>query len=218
MRRRPTWQMLQNMRSGKWSVRITGLSTWILPPVKQSIKLIRPTGVCAAFLRPPLLHGLAPGITYTRSKLHLLGIHDNDVSSLKVNRGYQVLLYDGDYLTGVSQVYNADNACLTSTSFNDMTSSVYVKEIMPPPAKPSNMLATGHSGLQLSPNPVHNEVRLISKDNLSGAVIQVYDVMGRKVLTATNTNNRINVSGLTPGVYSLTIISKGKVITSRFVK
>jgi hypothetical protein len=65
---------------------------------------------------------------------------------------------------------------------------------------------------------VGNELRLISKDTLTGAVIQVYNMMGRKVLTAINTNNRVNVSHLVPGVYSLTIISKGKLITSRFIK
>jgi hypothetical protein len=160
---------------------------------------------------------LAPG-TYTRSRLHLLGIIDNDISSLKVNSGYQVLLYDGDFLTGVSQAFNADNACLVSTSYNDMTSSIHIKEIMPPPAKPSDEQVPGHSGLKLSPNPVGNELRLISKDTLTGAVIQVYNVMGRKVLTAINTNNRLNVSHLSPGVYSLTIIIKGKRITSRFIK
>jgi hypothetical protein len=154
---------------------------------------------------------------YTLSELQGLGMTDNDISSIRTANNYQLQLYTEDNFAGTSQTFNAENACLVSTGFDNVATSLRIVQILPP-ARSSAATVNNHSGLQLSPNPVHNEVRLISKDNLTGAVIQVYDVMGRKVLTAINTNNRVNVSHLVPGVYSLTIISKGKLITSRFIK
>jgi hypothetical protein len=154
---------------------------------------------------------------YTLSELQSLGMTDNDVSSIKIANNYQLQLYTEDNWTGTSQVYNADNACLVSTGFNDVATSLRIIQIRPP-ARSAVASGADAGGLQLMPKPVHNEVRLVSKENLTGAVIQVYDVMGRKVLSAINTNNRLQVSHLPPGVYSLTIISKGKLITSRFIK
>jgi hypothetical protein len=155
---------------------------------------------------------LSPG-TYTLGQLQALGIANDDISSLKVNSGYQVQLYADDNFLGNSQTFGIDNPCLVTNGFNDAASSIKLFAVAP--VKPQAGLVTG---LQLYPNPVHNELRLRSEEDLTGALINVYDFSGRMLLSTRNTNNRLNVSQLSAGVYSVTIIKNGKIISGRFIK
>jgi len=72
--------------------------------------------------------------------------------------------------------------------------------------------------LQVYPNPVLNELRFRSTEDLTGALIKVYDFSGREVFQARNTNNRVNVTRLSAGVYTITVIRNGKIISGRFIK
>ncbi|MDF2189098.1 carbohydrate-binding protein [Paraflavitalea sp. CAU 1676] len=73
-------------------------------------------------------------------------------------------------------------------------------------------------GFELFPNPVKDELRINTGENLAGGLLRIYDVMGRLVLTATATTNRVNVAKLTPGVYTLLFTKEGKTTTRRFLK
>ncbi len=60
-------------------------------------------------------------------------------------------------------------------------------------------------GLNLYPNPVSNGKVYISTKNDSDKEIQIFDVLGKKILH-TNLNSReLNISALTPGVYIIKI-------------
>ncbi|UOQ53753.1 glycosyl hydrolase family 18 protein [Hymenobacter cellulosivorans] len=71
--------------------------------------------------------------TYTLSQLQSRGILDNDVSSLKVNSGYEVVLYENDNFTGGTlTVGSAGNTCLVNnplgtSNWNDKTTSLRVR-------------------------------------------------------------------------------------------
>ncbi|NII28807.1 carbohydrate-binding protein [Pseudoflavitalea sp. X16] len=79
--------------------------------------------------------------------------------------------------------------------------------------------ATGDAtGFEIFPNPVKDELRIATRENLAGGLLRIYDIMGRQVLTATQATNRINVSKLAPGVYTLLFTKEGKTITKRFIK
>jgi hypothetical protein len=158
---------------------------------------------------------LAPG-NYTLSQLQALGILNEDISSLKVNSGYQVQLFVNDNFLGNAQSFSTDNQCLVTHGFNDVTSSIKVYAVAP--VKPQAGLLTGASGLQVYPNPVLNELRFQSENDLTGALVKVYDFSGREVLQAKNVNNSLNVSRLTSGVYTVTVVKNGKMITARFIK
>jgi hypothetical protein len=149
---------------------------------------------------------------YTLSQLQALGILNDDVSSLKVSSGYQVQLYADDNFLGNSQTFGVDNSCLVTNGFNDAASSIKIFAVAP--AKSKGLI----TGLQIYPNPVLNELRLQSGEDLTGALIKVYDFSGRELIATRNTNNRLNVSRLSAGVYTLTVIKNGKIISSRFVK
>jgi len=67
-----------------------------------------------------------PEGSYTLAQLQARGIPNDDVSSLRVNAGYQATLYDGDNFSGASVTKTADAACLVDDGFNDRVSSLVV--------------------------------------------------------------------------------------------
>ena len=69
---------------------------------------------------------LAPG-NYTLSQLQAKGVVNDDISSLKVNSGYEMVLYVDDNFTGSSIVVGSNDACLVDNSFNDLASSLRVR-------------------------------------------------------------------------------------------
>jgi len=72
--------------------------------------------------------GLPTG-DYTLSQLQAKGILDNDISSLKVQSGYEVVLYVNDNFSGTSTIITSDDTCLVDNSFNDVATSVRVRAI-----------------------------------------------------------------------------------------
>ncbi|VXB98832.1 Carbohydrate-binding protein [Flavobacterium sp. 9AF] len=70
--------------------------------------------------------GLPVG-NYTLAQLQANGALDNDISSLKVQSGYEVVLYANDNFTGSSIVVGSDDTCLVDNNFNDVASSVKVR-------------------------------------------------------------------------------------------
>jgi hypothetical protein len=54
------------------------------------------------------------------------GILNDDVSSIRVNAGYKVTLYEHDNFTGTTLVLTADNSCLVGAGWNDRASSMRV--------------------------------------------------------------------------------------------
>ncbi|MEH0152850.1 beta-1,3-glucanase family protein [Limibacter armeniacum] len=67
--------------------------------------------------------------SYTLSQLQSMGIADNDISSLRVQSGYKVTMYDNANFTGNSIVKMADDDCLVNEGFNDVLSSVVVSQV-----------------------------------------------------------------------------------------
>ena len=68
------------------------------------------------------------------------------------------------------------------------------------------------------PNPVQQQLRIVSGESLSGGIIRIYDIMGKQVITARPAGNQVNVSQLSPGVYTLVYTKDGKKITRQFIK
>ncbi len=69
---------------------------------------------------------------YTLAQLQARGVRNNDLSSLRVNAGYQVTLYDNDNFGGASVTRTADTSCLTANGFNDRASSAVVARVTAP--------------------------------------------------------------------------------------
>ena len=60
-------------------------------------------------------------------------------------------------------------------------------------------------GLNLYPNPVSNGKVYISTKNDSDKEIQIFDVLGKKVLQTVLSSRELNISALAPGVYIIKI-------------
>lgn len=63
-----------------------------------------------------------------------LGIPNDSLSSLKVEKGLKVTLYEHDEFGGRSKTFTED-AAWVGDDFNDITSSIKVEELVPPPAR-----------------------------------------------------------------------------------
>lgn len=84
--------------------------------------------------------------------------------------------------------------------------------------KVSSEQATGEGVFTIAPNPVRNQLNILTGESLTGATIRVVDANGRQVLAPRAATYKIDVSALAPGVYTLIFTRKDKVITKQFVK
>jgi hypothetical protein len=154
---------------------------------------------------------------YTLSQLQNMGVLNDDISSVKVNSGYQIQLFQDDNFTGASVTLTADASCLVSNNFNDLASSLKVTTTSLAAARTTTEVTTD-SRLSIYPNPVINELRFNTTQSITGSTLRILDVMGREVMQTSFITNNIDVSKLPSGVYTLVIANKEKRITRRFVK
>jgi hypothetical protein len=154
---------------------------------------------------------------YTLSQLQNLGVLNDDISSVKVNSGYQVQLYWDDNFGGTLLTLTANNSCLVANAWNDKASSLKISAASAATARTATDVPATKE-LLIYPNPVVQELRFNTMQSLSGATIKILDVTGREVLRTRYISNSIDVSRLTAGVYTLLVTNNDKTITKRFVK
>jgi hypothetical protein len=73
------------------------------------------------------------------------------------------------------------------------------------------------AGLNMYPNPVSNGTLYITSNSSEAKSVGVYDVLGKQVLNAKTSNNAVNVSNLTNGVYFVKITEDGKTATKKLI-
>ncbi|VXD11539.1 glycosyl hydrolase family 18 protein [Marinoscillum sp. 108] len=66
--------------------------------------------------------------SYTLGQLQALGVANDDISSLQVQNGYQITMYQHDNFTGNVLVKTSNDNCLVNEEFNDDISSVIVAQ------------------------------------------------------------------------------------------
>ncbi|MBW8683802.1 T9SS type A sorting domain-containing protein [Chitinophaga rhizophila] len=182
----------------------------------------------ATFYRDCNYTGLAislPVGDYTLSRLQSYGIRNDDISSVSLNSGYSTRLYVNDNFGGNSLPLTASTSCLVAAGWNDLASSLIIRsgsgartaqDVMM--QKTSMSVTPVIKDFILYPNPVVSELRFQTTDDLSGAQIRVFDLSGQQVLAARNIANRLDVSRLHAGVYTIVIDKNGSVTTRQFVK
>lgn len=72
-------------------------------------------------------------------------------------------------------------------------------------------------GLSMYPNPVSGNVLNISSSANLDMNVAIFDVLGKQVINTKVTNNTINVSSLTAGVYIVKVTEDGKTATRKLV-
>lgn len=103
----------------------------LLAAIRSQIGNTTPTGVATVYQHCSYggyAVSLAEG-NYTLAQLQAKGISNNDLSSLKVQSGYQIKLYNDDNFAGTSVTKTGDTSCLVNDGFNDMASSISVSKV-----------------------------------------------------------------------------------------
>jgi hypothetical protein len=85
-----------------------------------------------------------PAGSYTLSQLQSYGILNDDISSLRVSSGYQVILYWDDNFGGSTLTVSSDNDCLVDEGWNDKVSSL---KIVPTAAASTVIQAESYSSM-----------------------------------------------------------------------
>jgi hypothetical protein len=73
------------------------------------------------------------------------------------------------------------------------------------------------AGLKVFPNPVTNGNLFITSDSNDAKQVTIFDVLGKQVVKTTVTNQPVNVSALSSGVYMVKISEDGKTATRKLV-
>lgn len=72
-------------------------------------------------------------------------------------------------------------------------------------------------GLTIYPNPVSTGKIYISSKSSLDKKIEIFDVLGKKVLEVTITTKEVNVANLTPGIYIIKIKEKDASATRKLI-
>ena len=193
--------------------------------VASSLK-VRPLSVATAY-KDCSYGGYAIKLSvgeYTLAALQARGILNNDLSSLKVNSGYEVQLFADDNFAGTSVTVTADNSCLVANGFNDVASSLKVRYAtgagsVAQVAVSAASLEAPLAGLVVYPNPVSDRLTLASASNLVGGQLRILGATGQLVWKGTYTGEAVDVSGFKPGLYTLVVSTTDRQkLISRFSK
>jgi hypothetical protein len=139
---------------------------------------------------------------YTTSQMAAAGLKDNDASSLKVQAGYEVVLYELDNFQGASQVFTGDVGCLVNNSINDWASSMVVRAIVVNQAPVVSITAPANNALFAAPASLTITANATDSD---GTVTKVEFFNGTQKLGEDLTNPySFAWSGVASGTYQLT--------------
>ncbi len=72
-------------------------------------------------------------------------------------------------------------------------------------------------GFSIFPNPVSNGILRITTLENAKRTVQIFDVLGKQVLSRTIVSQHLNISVLNSGIYILKVFEKGKVATRKLV-
>ncbi|UYZ63103.1 beta/gamma crystallin-related protein [Hymenobacter weizhouensis] len=191
----------------RWNNRTSSLQVRVATP---------PTPVLVATFYRDCAYGGRPAVpleagSYTTRGLEDRYIENDDIASVRVRRGYQVVLFDGDNFTGDSLTITADTECLTAAGWTDRASSLKVRAV-------AGASATNVQ-VELYPNPAASKLYLTSAVSLVGSQYRILNGWGRPVASGSLAQAPVDVAGLPEGVYTLVVVTKdGHTITRRFMK
>jgi Secretion system C-terminal sorting domain/Metallo-peptidase family M12B Reprolysin-like len=155
---------------------------------------------------------------YNLGQLQAKGLVNDDMSSLKIQSGYEIVVYQHDGFGGTSLTFTADDNCLIDNGFNDFVSSIRVRARRASSVI-SNPVVVDNLDIPINayPNPV--ETSLSFTKDITNADVEIVNIqVPGSVFKGKVNNNSLDVSNLKSGVYSITIEKDGKSSSTRFIK
>jgi hypothetical protein len=116
-------------------------------------------------------------------------------------------------ITGIGGfVFRQDSATLTPTAItiDELTVDTVLNFTL------SNQSFSQIDGLKMYPNPAKNNLFIETALN-SDINVSIINVLGKEVINSKVSNNAVNISGLTPGMYIVKITEEGKTSTKKFI-
>ena len=172
--------------------------------------------------------------SYSLNQLMVAGVLNDDISSLKVNSGYELILYQNDNFLGSAYLFRGNFDCLVSVALstgsavnlNDWTSSVVVRQTTATAMatlstnNTATPLAKNTTTLALTPNPASDRVMLQFGEPGSSFDVTITDINGKVAYTANHIQNgqQINIASLKTGLYFIKINTGKETITKKLIK
>jgi hypothetical protein len=149
-----------------------------------------------------------------------LGINANGGADASVD-GFMTITNDFDAFTSNSLTFTATNTFVVvyvrSLSSVDGATEVFYDNFSLV-AEPLSVADFSASNVKIYPNPANDYINIESNVTQISKVV-LYDILGKKVLSQNElTNNRLDISSLTKGVYFMKINANGNSITKKIIK
>ena len=149
--------------------------------------------------------------SYTLDELRARGARNDDFSSLQVQPGYEVTLYQHDGFWGDIRTYSADVDCLVRDEFNDECSSLEIRAISRVKQAPSKKLTSpGVDQTLVYPNPFDRQLTFGTDGERVELTLRVADMQGRELVRRTiRAGEALDLSALASGIYTVRILKPG---------
>jgi Secretion system C-terminal sorting domain/Lamin Tail Domain len=126
---------------------------------------------------------------------------------------FRTIFSEADYLT----------ATAIPTAFQDIVAlgaeNATIEFVVMRRKADNSVLSTNENaiaGLRVYPNPARTVLNITS-DSFAAKNVEIYNIVGAKVLATQVSNDTVNVSGLTTGIYMVKITEEGKTATRKLV-
>lgn len=120
------------------------------------------------------------------------------------NLGFNVMAGDNDHTALRENV----GSWIDEMDYNEADSSGVLKLL--PAGQPLDVNTVTRPEINFYPNPVVRELNILSESNIE--TIEIVNLLGAKVLTIQNSNNKIDVSQLNAGIYLVNFYSEGNLL------
>lgn len=179
--------------------------------------------------------------SYNLADLVALGAANDDVSSIKIASGYEVILYKDINFAGDAYLFRGDWSCLvtislsdgTTVNLNDWTTSLVVRASTASAARTAAPAASAEkvqdgvteetklsASLTVTPNPTANEVQVKAPTKDGYLYVSIYTLDGKTILAPKRivSGDKVDLSKAAPGVYLVRVFNGVETETRKIVK
>lgn len=180
--------------------------------------------------------------SYNMADLIALGAANDDVSSMKIASGYEVILYKDINFAGDAYLFRGDWSCLVSVglsdgstiNLNDWTTSLVVRastasaaRTTATPAASAEKVQEGvteeaklQTSLTVTPNPTANEVQVKAPSKDGYLYVSIYTLDGKTIVAPKRivSGDKVDLSRAAPGIYLVRVFNGQETETRKIVK
>jgi hypothetical protein len=164
-----------------------------------------------------LVIGTDAATTIIRSRLR--NVASDETSAVSTTTGINSVVYDAFVGTGAHLLIYGWNPFVGAFGTDYQINQVYILNEITITVDGTGVLSTEKINsfeFNTYPNPVSNVLNINSQETIQS--VEVFNLLGKKVLSTKNVNGSLDVSSLSKSVYILKLTSDNGVSTKRFVK